>query len=354
MRPSPLQVAAVFSFALCVASVRAEAPAIDLEVAADPNAPFGAQQTWYRLLNGMNLDSLRLRQARRGEEPSIENTGTEASPRYRLTAIVDPKNHLHLPAGRFTERDQRRLAEYLRKVREDGIEGVTASRGLFGLTEKQFQVVHAELSPRVAITTSGKRPREIVDSIADRLAHRIVIGPASLQQLDAAEPCAAELEKLSRGTVLAILLRRAGLAFRPQRKLGEVLYEVVDTKRADGLAARRRQDPGPPATWPVGWEPELNPGRTAPDLFEVISAQIDGYTLAEALEAIESRLQVPLILDRHGLHSREIDISHIQVTLSSGRYSYDRILSRILFQARLKGTIRVDERGTPFYWITPL
>ena len=337
----------------CIASGRAEAPPIELEVATHGAAPFGAQQKWYSLLKEFDVESLRIREVRRGEEPSIDKAGTDRFPRYRVTAILDSEGRLLLPGGRFSERDRGRLAAYLRKLREEGIDGVTAERGLFGLTEKQFENVHAELSEPVGFATADKRPREIVDALADRLAHRLVIDRSLVGRLDAAEPTSSELEGLSRGTALAIVLRQAGLEFRPQLRSGELLYEVPAIRAQEERPGRQAPDE-PPTSWPVGWKPEDIPGRTVPELFERIPAEIDGYTLDEALAAIGSRLKVPLFVDRYRLQEKEIDATDVQVKLPAAQYTYDRILSRILFQGRLTGTIRVDERGTPFYWITAL
>jgi hypothetical protein len=258
-----------------------------------------------------------------------------------VTAILDEKNQLHLPAARFTERDRARLAQYLKTLQEEGIDGVTADRGIFGLTEEQFTEVFDELSEEVGLSTANRAPREVVDAMADRLSHRLVIDRALLERLDAAEPFEGELKDLSRGTALAIALRQAGLEFCPRMQSGELLYQAGP---ADSSPAEPRDRPRSEAkavtNWPVGWEPDDSPIQTAPELFEMINAQIDGYSLAEAF------------IDQASLRRRDIDLAKIQVKLPPDKYSYDRILRRMLSQTGLVGALRVDERGTPFYWIT--
>ena len=340
-------------YALAGAAVRAEAPTIHLEVAVESSAGFDAQQRWYSVLKDLGVASLRLREAQSGEEPAIKPGGSDRAPRYQVTAVVNSRNELVLPGGRFGERDRGGLAGYLRQLQEEGIDGVTASRGMFGLTEKQFEAVHEELAEPVGKSTAARRPREIVDEIADGLRHRLIVDGALVARLDRAEAFASELRELSRGTALAILLRQAGLEFRPQMRSGELLYEVAEAQPRERDARRQRQREAPNA-WPIGWEPTENPGKTVPALFEIISAEIDGYTLAEALEAILPRVDVLVVIDRYGLESKQLKMSETHVKLPAGRYSYDRILGRILFQGGLNGTIRVDERGTPFYWIAAL
>lgn len=352
------------AFLMCGTAVRAQTPAVNLEIAAEAKAPFGAQQKWYDALKGLKLGSLRLRQARPREQPRIESGGNERRPTFRVVAILDSRSQLRLPGASFAQRDAARIERYLQTLRDEGVDGVTASRGMFGLTHKQFREALEELSKELGISTNGKRPRELVDALADRFEHRLVVEPRLLPQLDEADPIPVELEGLSRGTTLAILLREAGLAFRPQMHAGELRYriEALDDESKDpertrlqiSLAGRRNErSDGPRLThWPVGWEPEASPVRTAPDLFERINAQIGGYSLAEALDAVAPRLKVPLVMDRSRITARKIDPDNLQVELRAGEYSYFRILERILYQAGLKGTICVDERGVPFYWIS--
>jgi hypothetical protein len=241
----------------------------------------------------------------------------------------------------------------LKTLQEEGIDGVTAERGIFGLTEEQFTEVFDELSEEVGLSTANRAPREVVDAMADRLSHRLVIDRALLERLDAAEPFEGELKDLSRGTALAIALRQAGLEFRPRMQSGELLYQAGP---ADSSPAEPRDRPRSEAkavtNWPVGWEPDDSPIQTAPELFEMINAQIDGYSLAEALEAISPRLKLAMVIDQASLRRRDIDLAKIQVKLPPDKYSYDRILRRMLSQTGLVGALRVDERGTPFYWIT--
>jgi hypothetical protein len=40
--------------------------------------------------------------------------------------------------------------------------------------------------------------------------------------------------------------------------------------------------------------------------------------------------------------------------MPEARSYYKKVLSRVLFQAKMKCELRVDEAGTPFLWISPL
>ena len=87
--------------------------------------------------------------------------------------------------------------------------------------------------------------------------------------------------------------------------------------------------------WPIGWEPEKSPGEMAPSLFESLNAEIDGYSLEEALGAIGPLLKIPMYFDRAALKAHEIDPAKIQVKLARTKTSYKRVIDRILSQAHL-------------------
>jgi hypothetical protein len=59
-------------------------------------------------------------------------------------------------------------------------------------------------------------------------------------------------------------------------------------------------------------------------------------------------------MDHGALARRQIEPAHIMVSLPAQRTFYKNILNRILFQARLKGELRVDEAGRPLFWITTI
>jgi hypothetical protein len=104
--------------------------------------------------------------------------------------------------------------------------------------------------------------------------------------------------------------------------------------------------------WPIGWEPEKSPGEMAPSLFQTRSAEIDGYTLEQALGAIGPLLKISMYFDRATLKAHQIDPTKIPVKLARTKSTYKRVIDRILLQARLASEIRVDEAGMPFLWIT--
>jgi hypothetical protein len=109
-----------------------------------------------------------------------------------------------------------------------------------------------------------------------------------------------------------------------------------------------------PTSWPVGWPPRERRNEVIPKLFEFIRIEIIERPLADVLAAIAERLESPLLLDHAALDRQQIDPETAIVSFPAGRSYYKQILDRVLFQARLKGEVRVDELGQPLVWITTL
>jgi hypothetical protein len=61
---------------------------------------------------------------------------------------------------------------------------------------------------------------------------------------------------------------------------------------------------------------------------------------------------VPLYIDHAALAAFKIEPAKVQVSLARAKMSYKRLLDRVLAQARLGCTLRVDENGTVFLWVT--
>jgi hypothetical protein len=104
--------------------------------------------------------------------------------------------------------------------------------------------------------------------------------------------------------------------------------------------------------WPIGWEPDKSPGEIAPSLFQSRGAEIDGYSLEEALGAISPLIKIPMYFDRAVLKVHQIEPAKTQVKLARTKTTYKRVIDRILSQAHLASDIRVDEAGMPFLWMT--
>ena len=63
---------------------------------------------------------------------------------------------------------------------------------------------------------------------------------------------------------------------------------------------------------------------------------------------------MPFLMDHNGLARQRIDPARVMIEFPESRTYYKKVLSRVLFQVKLKGEVRVDEAGEAFVWISPL
>lgn len=313
---------------------------IDLEVAVEQSAPFGAMHEWGKLLNEMDLSRVRLRGANGGDEPISASTGEGTTQRFKLVGMLNRRDQLVLPGATFGRGDRAKLKAYFEnvpeRVAEKGVE-----RGIFNLTKQQFEQVYEELSTPVTISTKGQRPEAIFTALTSGLTIPVEIDPSALGALRAAPAISGELQEFSTGTAIAIALRPAELTLLPEQKFGQSLkYRVVKASP---------QQRG----WPAGWKPAQTARQIAPDMYEFRNIEIGGgFTLSEALDAFGPRMGMPLLFDERVLATRSIDPSKIEVNLPRGKTYIRRAVDRVLSQGRLAGEVRVDETEKPFYWIT--
>lgn len=328
----------VFSATLAaLGRLAAAEPRIELEVVTAENLIGGDARSWNELLGQAGFTGVRIRSASGGETPAIKG-GAAGS--FRVTGILTSSNQLVLPKGRFGLNDRSALSEWVRKLREGGEDAIMIKPLAYGLLPNEVQRVERALAVPLADATLGKPPREVAKRIAEQLPYKFIADTTSQQALNANEPVADELQGLSSGTALAALLRPLGLALVPEKHMADIRLRIVSASSAKEF-------------WPVGWPPKDNPSQTLPELFKFLTVEIEATPLNEAMAAIGSRVNAPLLLDHNALAREKVDLA-MKVSFPRASTFYGRALDRLLFQARLKFEIRVDEANKPFLWVTTL
>jgi hypothetical protein len=351
MKLRPLPILMIF---LALAAVASAAPPIELELVTEQGLQITAPQQWLQLLAGIGVEHVQIRGARKGDEPKITNRGTAQAASYQVVGVLTSRDQLRLPGGTFTKADRTRLKDYFAQLGADGADAVAAPRVGFGLTEKELTAVLADLAQPIDFETKALTPGAFLDRLQTKLAIKPSLDADAEQAMRTAPPTIDELTGVSSGTALALTLRNSGLVMRPEKKRGQpVAYRVIvagpDVIRGRTLGKMSAPDL---QYWPIGWEPQKSPGEMAPSLFQSRGAEIDGYSLEEALAAIRPLIKIPMFFDRAALKTHKIEPAKIQVKLARTKTTYKRVIDRILAQARLASEIRIDEAGVPFLWIT--
>jgi hypothetical protein len=331
-----LTIFAVFA----IAAAAPAAPPIELELVTERGLQITAPQQWLQLFAKIGVTNVRIRTASGSEQPAVDNRGTAERPRFHVVGVLKARNEVQLPGGTFRQGERQKLADYFARLSADGAESMTAERGRFGLTEKEFTAVHADLAQPLNFITKDQALQAVLKRVQQKLTHPLTLNAAADQAIRTAPPVADDVSKLTVGTGLAIILRNHNLALQPIKEVGQgVELRIVSTSEANDA-------------WPIGWESQSSPRETAPMLFESLNVEIAGYTLTEAIDAIAPRLKLPIYWDHAALAKQKTDPATIQVHLPRTRTYYKRILDRVLAQARLHSDVRVDEAGTAFIWIT--
>lgn len=300
-----------------------------------------SQRDWLEMVTGAGADNVRLRAHQPGDKPSLDASGSDERPRYNLVGVLSGRGKLLLPGGSFDLRSRAELRDYIERLAADGAEGVTADRGAFGLTRKQTTLMHDDLVQPLDMETTGLALADLLKAVDKATQLDLRMDDAAWRLVRDAEPIEAEFNELTIGSAVAMMLKREGLVLVPTKQRGEAAVHRV--ARAGDVKGE---------TWPIGWKPNHSRGELAPALNERINAEIEGYTLAEAMESIAPRMAIPVYWDHAVMAAKEIDPTEIQVKLPRQRTPLGRVVDRLLFQARLRGELRVDEAGKPFYWIS--
>lgn len=332
---------ATAAFAAAGPPVPARKVRISMELITDGKLPATSAQAWYNAAKDLGLAGLRIRTVEGEEKAEIEQVGSKAAPAYRVTGILTPENVLVVPGGKFSVRDTGKLRKWLDNLSDQGVDGVTQPKLMFGLLRAQGERFSGDLKKPIAFSTKGTPLAQAVKNIAGQLAFPLTLEPgcgAAMADVVVED----DLRGISRGTALAIMLRPAGLAFEPERQSGDKLqYRVrkADTKRE---------------AWPIGWKPSEPMQKILPESFNFINVDLSDITLPEVLDAIEGRLKAQFLFDHNALALVGIDPAKVEVNLPAKKLTYVMILNRVLSKARLRYELRVDDADRPFLWVTTI
>jgi hypothetical protein len=317
-------------------------PTVQLELITDPGLSIEAPQKWIAMMKDMGLTNVRIRSGQNGDKTGIRKSGTDDQPHYAVTGIITAANVLKLPGATIRLNDKTGLTNWIAKLQDSGDEGVRAKKVAYGLTAKEMVAVHDAVKGAVDFDTKGEPTSEVFAKIVKQLDIKVELEPSAVDAVKSNDPVADELHGMAGGTALAAVLRPLGMAYVPQRKLGEKLHlQVSDMKGVD-------------KPWPVGWDSPESAGRLAPDYFKQTNAEITDYVLVDALAAIQKRIQLPMVFDYNNIARQRIDLEQKVSTKKKGKKSYAAVVDEILYQAHLSAEMRIDEAEKPFLWITTI
>lgn len=317
---------------------------VDLELVTGGGAGLTEQQQWYEALRDVKNVKLRLRRGTRADIPKIDNLGSEERPRYRVIGVLDARGRMVVPGGAFGKRDTAKLSAWVKRLLEEGPDGVTAPRGAFGLTSKQLEQAHDATEVRVPFDTKGRPTHEVVLEMK-RLFRKVPLEIDRLAEpkLYADQEVLDDLKGISIGTAMTAALRPMGLAMTLRSAGGRLAFVVVDPKKFEG------------EVWPIGWAHRGAAKAAAPTLFNYLTVEIaEGTQMSVIVENIAPRIKIPILLDHNAMARDGLELTQLTAKFPEKRTYYKRILEVTLGQGNLKPYLRMDEANRPFLWVTTL
>lgn len=336
LRPRPAAMPPQLAVFLVLGMVTvAAADRIELEVLALPGSAPTAAHDWMEVLKKLEVDRMRFRQDVRSAQPTIEveHDGSEAV--YKITAVIS-NNRLVVPGDRFSKYEVGKLSDWLEQL---PTHAAGDPQHAFGLSADQLVYLHSQLKAPVLEETKGITVRELVH----RLSQRLPFEMRTIGKLPD-EPIHESLTNIASGSALAAALR----------PVGYVLVPVGTGSRRTDVHLELRPVRSAEESWPVGWPSTLNVKKLVPKMLDFLEVEINDVPLTEALTAMQARLEIPFLFDHNGMARHDIDPHTAKVSFPAKRTFYKKIISNLLFQAKLKSELRVDEAGNPLLWISPL
>lgn len=314
---------------------------VELELFTEERTPLTAQQDWLQELAKVRVSRLRIIAKGSASKVGVEVRGTDASPVYVVTGVITSSNDLLLPGGRYSLRNAGQAGKWLIDLARKGPASKPEATGPFGLKPDEYEAVRFALARPAGFPTQGSARTAVVEKLAAQLGLPMKIDPG-LRQAMGDDPVAEDSSGLSGGTVLACLLRPAGLCLVPRR-----------TSQGDVEGAMVTSQPGL-ESWPIGWEPKKTTKSLVPAYYETFNANVENVPVTTVLSAVAKRLKVPFLLDHYALARQGIEPQKALVNAPQSQTTYNQLLRKVLSQAKLKGELRVDEAGKPFFWVTTL
>ena len=315
---------------------------VEIEISGNLQGQVGATQEWIELLNLVGANRVRAKSSRDEARSAIDEVESADSTTIIVQGALTPARTLLMAGETYTLRDRAAISEFVRELKDDGLDTTLADKLAFGLTAKQLVGVHTQFSSIVDVKTKGTSTGAVVAKLIQDTKLEFVISSGARRALGSSETVAEELSGLSAGTAVAAAVRPLGLVLEPRRKQGEeVKIYLIETRESTEV-------------WPVGWPIEQPLFQVAPKMFEKTKLQINNVSLQTVLDALERRLEIPFLYDHNALARAEIETTTAKVTLNNEKIGYMVALRKMLGQTRprLIPELRADEMGKPFLWIS--
>lgn len=316
---------------------------VSVEIAVSPRMPITTMQDLAKDFAEVAMQGVRFRAAKDSEQPALEESGEGANRRYHAVVVYSSEGFL-APNERFPLRSAAAVKSWASQLSMQGAQELAAPKLAFGLSAEGLVALHGKLKVLAPESTAGKRPGDVARKLTAVVGLPFEVTTKAQEVFrTSTETVEDELQGMAAGTALSASLRPAGLVFYPVSVGGNQAKLVI----ADASEAQE--------VWPVGWPLAGSVLAAAPNLTKHVSeVEITDVALSDAASAIRSRVQIPFLWDYNGMARNGVDPTVAKVTLPAKKtLTYLRIMENLLYQAKLKCEVRMDEAEQAFLWIEP-
>ncbi|MCA9053961.1 MAG: hypothetical protein KDA75_09000 [Planctomycetaceae bacterium] len=303
-----------------------------------------AAQRWAKVLNEMDVQA-QFRAPIGTDELGVDESIRGTFRNVKVVGQLTEDGRLQLGDELYTPDDVRKLKEWLDETKAYGAQGAPLGKPLWGLNPNQFSEIYESLAVPVEKELEGASLTAAIDRLPLPQKHPLRNSAAADGWLSTHPAAVVEnrLQGLSCGTVLALILREAGLGFQPLRTPSGSLELSVKP-----LAAGEQ-------FWPVGWDlPEdVDHGQLVPVLHRFTEIGFENAALQDVLDATSAAIEVPILVDYYAVRASGVDLADKAVSLPIGRTTWSLMLNRVIRKANLTKSVRTDEQGRPFVYVEP-
>jgi hypothetical protein len=314
-------------------------------------------QRWGQAFAEIGLDC-RIRQGSRDDVPEITEEQEGRVRRITVVGVLDGTGKIQFPDVSFTMADQVEFQKWFAELERYGVQGNPDGQTNWGLDEAQLIELLGHLGQPITAEVKGLPLRQVLDELPfpEVMTLREIApsnerttsidaqsAPITAPGLDRNAVVVHEVQGLSLGTGLAVLLSEQGLGFQPLRNPdGSTDLQIIP------LGGERKP-------WPIGWDigDQTPRDQLFPTLFEFFPINIEDVSLSQTLSEISKRSEVPILVDYRECAAREIDLTQLRVTVVEPQSAWGLVIRRIVTQAKLTFDYRLDEADRPFIWIYP-
>lgn len=283
------------------------------------------------------------RQGRNREKTRVEDTSSETRKSVLVVGIMNRNGTISFGGQTFNVRDPDPLAAWLTKLEQYGADGPPNENATWGLKDDEFTAVLKLLGKPVTEPVSLRTPADSIDSLRLSPLFRVTFTDAARKR---AFPGGRSLNSttdytgLTKGSVLAAVLAQSGLGFRPKSDdRGNFIIEVDAGSETDNM-------------YPVGWKNTSPITLVVPELTKSIPVDLENAPLESLIKVIAEKLKRPHFYSTFELSAAGMDVSEIKYSRKPDKLTLFNLMSIVAKTHRLGLSLRTDEAGNVFLWIT--